>query len=146
MKESEAIEKFWIILREFDFDVDEKLVTINFCENLCGGNLGVVDPVPIKYDIHLDKRLLTDPDKIESTWSALMAQFSANVVPSLPKEERFLLVFLHELGHIVYLHGIKGNDPENCEEEFQREEEAWDFAWHVYRAYNAGRAVQQKEL
>lgn len=134
MKESEVVRKFRTVLQQFD--LDEQVKQIDFCENKLAGALGVVESV-VEYRISLDRLLLADPDKLEVEWTAEMAQFPDGVVHSLPKDDRIFLVFLHEVGHIVN-HLCLVNAPEDDEEDHEREQEAWDFAWRVYRAYRAG--------
>ena len=135
MKESDAVRKFRTVLQQFD--LDEQVKEIDFCENKLVGVLGVVESV-VEYRISLDKLLLTDPEKLEREWTDRMAQFPDGVMPSLPKDDRIFLVFLHEVGHIVKHLCIVDTPPEDSPEEYQREEEAWDFAWTVYRAYKSG--------
>ena len=135
MKESEARTKFLAVLQHLD--LDEPVKEIYFCENKLSGALGKVKSV-VEYDIWLDKLLLIDPEKLEREWTDRISHFPDGVVPSLPKDDRIFLVFLHEVGHIVNRHCLKDPPLEDSPEEYQREEEAWDFAWMVYRAYRAG--------
>lgn len=145
MEESQAIKKFRTVLRQFDLD-DE--VKIDFYENELAGFPGAVQ-VAVEYHISLDKELLTDPEKLETGWTARMADFPAGVVPCLPKEDRVFLVFLHEVGHIVNGHCYEDyslgdsqeadeGEQEACDKANKQEQVAWDFAWRVYRAYMAG--------
>lgn len=140
MKESDAERKFRIVLQQLD--LDEQVKVIEFCENKLAGALGAAVAV-IKYRILLDKRLLTDPEKLESEWTERMANFSDGVVPCLPKDDRIFLVFLHELGHIVNRDCLEDSPPEDSPEAYECEQKAWDYAWTVYRAYTAGQKQEQ---